>query len=304
MFISIYRVIKFALQNFIRNFWLSFVTIIILSLTFITITFLIIFNVITRESINAIQNKIDISVYFKQEVTEEEVYQKEFQLLALPWTKNIKYISKEQALENFKIKHFDNPDLLSSLEQLDENPLGATLIITAKDVNNYTDIISVLNSDNFKDIIQNKNFNDYKKAVDQTTMITYKVKKVGIIASIIFAMVALLILFYTIKIAIYTHKDEIGIMKLVGAGNFFIKAPFLIETIFYSITACLLSILVIYPLLKFLNPHISAFFAGTEFDLLNYFRTHIFSLMGWQLVGAIMLNLVSSTVALSKYLKV
>jgi len=304
MFTSIGRVIKFALQDFIRNFWLSFVTVIILSLTLITITFLIIFNVITRESINAIQNKIDISVYFKQEVTEEEVYQREFQLLALPWTKNIKYISKEQALENFKMKHFDNPQLLSSLDELDENPLGATLIITAKDVNNYTNIIDVLNSDDFMAIIQNKNFNDYKKAVEQTTMITYKVKKVGIIASIIFAMVALLILFYTIKIAIYTHKEEIGIMKLVGASNFFIKAPFLIQSIFYSVLACLLSILVIYPLLKLLNPHIAAFFVGTDFNLLDYFRTHIFIIMGWQLIGAIVLNLISSVAALGKYLKV
>jgi len=207
-------------------------------------------------------------------------------------------------LENFKIKHFDNPQLLSSLDELDENPLGATLIITAKDVNNYTDIIDVLNSDDFKAIIQNKNFNDYKKAVEQTTMITYKVKKVGIIASIIFAMVALLILFYTIKIAIYTHKEEIGIMKLVGASHFFIKAPFLIESILYSILACLLSILVIYPLLKLLNPHISAFFVGTDFNLLDYFRTHIFVIMGWQLIGAIVLNLISSVAALGKYLKV
>lgn len=304
MMLSIARVIKFALQDFCRNFWLSFITIIILALTFISITFLIIFNVIANESIKLVQEKIDVSVYFKPEISQEDVYQYEFKLLALPWTKNIKYISREQALENFKIKHFDNQHLLSSLKELDDNPFGATLIITAKNVGDYGKIIDVLNSEDFQNRIQNKNFNDYQKAVDKISLITNKIKKIGIIASIIFAIIAILIVFYTIKIAIYTHRDEIAIMELVGAGSFFIKAPFLIDSVLYSCIACFISIIAIYPMLKFINPHIATFFNESTFNLLQYFRNNLFSVMGWQLLGAILFNLISSSVALGKYLKV
>lgn len=303
MLIATYRVIKFAFQNFWRNIWLSLVTIIILTLTFCSVSFLIIFNVLARQSINLIQNKIDISVYFKPELSEEAVTQSQFKLLSLPWTKNIKYISREQSLENFKIKHYDNPKLLNIIDSLDDNPLGGTLIITAKNIEGYGKIIDVLNSEEFKNNIQNTetDFNDYKKAIDRIILIIDKVEKVGITASIIFAFITILIIFYTIKIAIYTHKDEIIIMKLVGAGNFFVKTPFLIESVLYAFFACFFAVLILYPILKFINPHL-AFFVGTDFSLLEYLKNNAITILGWQLLVAIILNLIASSAALGKYL--
>lgn len=304
MFVSFYRLIKFAFQDFWRNKWLSLVTIVILILTFLTISFLIIFNITASKSINLIQDKIDVSVYFKEDVPEEKITQSQFQLLSLASTKNIRYVSSEQALENFKIKHSDNKKLIDILGALDGNPLGASLIITAKNVEGYSQIIDVLNSDDFKDIIQNTqtDFNDYRQVVDKISLITNKVKKIGVIASIVFALITLLIVFYTIKIAIYTHKDEIAIMKLVGAGNLFIKAPFLIESIFFAVIASLLSVAILYPILKFISPHLE-FFIGSDFNILTYFKANILAIMGWQLLGAILLNLISSSMALGKYLK-
>lgn len=304
MLISFYRLIKFAFQDFWRNKWLSLVTIIILILTFLTISFLIIFNITASKSINLIQDKIDVSVYFKEDVPEEKITQSQFQLLSLPSTKNIRYISSEQALENFKIKHSDNKKLMDILGELDGNPLGASLIITAKNVEGYGQIIDALNSNDFKDIIQNTqtDFNDYRQVIDKISLITKKVKKIGVIASMVFAFITLLIVFYTIKIAIYTHKDEIAIMKLVGAGNLFIKAPFLIESIFFAVIASILSVAILYPVLKFINPHLE-FFIGSDFNILTYFKGNILTIMGWQLLGAILLNLISSSMALGKYLK-
>ncbi|MFH0854770.1 MAG: permease-like cell division protein FtsX [bacterium] len=305
MLISFYRVIKFAFQNFWRNIWLSFATIIILTLTFLTISFLLIFNVVAKQSIKVIEDKIDISVYFKQDIAEEDITQSQFKLLSLPWTKNIKYISREQAFENFKIKHFDNNKLIEILKELEENPLGASLIITAKDMEGYNSIIDILSGNEFNEKIQNTetDFNNYKRAIERISFITTKVKQIGAVVSIILAFIAILIVFYTIKIAIYTHKEEIAIMKLVGAGNAFIKAPFLIESIIYTILSCLLSLIILYPLIKFLNPHIE-FFVGADFNLLDYFKNNSLSILGWPLLGAIALNLISSTVALGKYLKV
>lgn len=305
MLISLYRVIKFAFQNFWRNIWLSLVTVAILTLTFLTISFLVFFNVVAKQSISVIEEKIDISVYFKHDMPREEITQTQFKLLSLPWTKNIKYISREQALENFKIKHFDNNKLIDILKELDDNPLGATLVITAKDMDGYNNIIDVFGSEELKGKIQNTetDFNNYRRAIDRVSFITAKVKQIGVAASIILALIAILIVFYTIKIAIYTHKDEIAIMKLVGAGNSFVKLPFLIESILYAILACILSVIILYPLIKIVNPHIE-FFVGADFNLIEYFRGNILIIMGWQLLGAIALNLISSTAALGKYLKV
>ncbi|OGF21824.1 hypothetical protein A2Y83_02210, partial [Candidatus Falkowbacteria bacterium RBG_13_39_14] len=299
MLISIYRVIKFAFQNFWRNIWLSLVTVAILTLTFLTISFLVFFNVVAKQSISVIEEKIDISVYFKHDMPREEITQTQFKLLSLPWTKNIKYISREQALENFKIKHFDNNKLIDILKELDDNPLGATLVITAKDMDGYNNIIDVFGSEELKGKIQNTetDFNNYRRAIDRVSFITAKVKQIGVAASIILALIAILIVFYTIKIAIYTHKDEIAIMKLVGAGNSFVKLPFLIESILYAILACILSVIILYPLIKIVNPHIE-FFVGADFNLIEYFRGNILIIMGWQLLGAIALNLISSTAAL------
>lgn len=303
MFISLYRVIKFALQNFWRNIWLSMITIIILTLTLITVNFLIISNVVARESIKLIEKKIDISVHFKPEISEQDVRKSEIQLLSLPWTKNTKYISKEQTLENFKIKHANNLKILESLKELDSNPMGATLIVTAKNIDGYMNIITILKGDDFKNKIQNPatSFEDYQTAISRISSISEQTKKIGIIASIVFAIITILIVFYTIKIAIYTHKDEIIIMKLVGAGKFFIKAPFLIESILYALSAILLTAVILYPLLRILNPYLWSFFE-TEFNLLQYFKENMLTLMGWQLLAAIFLNLISSSAALSRYL--
>ncbi len=305
MLISFYRVIKFAFQDFWRNKWLSLVSIIILVLTFMTVSFLFIFNITAAKAINLIQEKINVSVYFKQDAPQSEITQSQFRLLSLESVKNIKYIPPEQALENFKVRHFDNKKLMDILNELDTNPLGASLIVAAKNIEGYSEVINVLNSGEFKNIIQNTqtDFNDYRRIIDRISAITDKVKKAGAGASIVFALIALLIVFYTIKIAIYTHKDEIAIMKLVGAGNLFIKAPFLIESIIYAVIAGILSVLILYPVLKFINPHIQ-FFAGSDFNILNYYKDNILVIMGWQLLGAILLNLISSSIALGKYLKV
>lgn len=305
MLISFLRAIKFAFQDFYRNIWLSFVTIVILVLSFLSVSFLIIFSVIANETIKNIENKVDISVYFKPEIAETEISRAELQLLALPWAKNIKHLSKEQSLEEFKIKHSDNKNLMEALKELDSNPLGVTLIVTAKDINGYKNIINTLSGNDFKDKIQNTNFNDYNKAIDNLTFINRKIKKAGLIACILFALISILVVFYTIKISIYTHKDEIIIMKLVGADNFFIKAPFLLECIIYTCLACAIALILFLPLLKlrFFGSYIDSFFAGTEFNSIKYLQKNIFYIAGWQLIGALILNLISSSLALRKYLK-
>ena len=126
----------------------------------------------------------------------------------------------------------------------------------------------------------------------------------NIIISILFILIAILIVFNTVRIAIFTHQNEISIMKLVGASNWFIRAPFIFESIFSGIIGCLLALAVFYPLLSLVQPQLASFFNGANFDLVGYFNNHLVWIVGSQLVGIIILNFISSSAAIGRYLKV
>jgi len=302
--VSTYRTIKFALQGFWRNIWLTIVTVIILVLTLFTLSVVGGINVIGNAAIKSIQEKIDVSVYFKPEVKDDDVISVNYRLSSLPQVKEVKYISKEEALANFKEKHKDDPVIIESLEELSDNPLGATLVVKANNITDYQSILSVLDEPDYSTSIQDINYQDNQQVIDQLSSITKKVQKVGIIISIIFIIITIMIVFNTIRITIYTHREEIGIMKLVGATNWFVRAPFLLESLLYGIFAAVICVAIIYPIINIISPHISNFFEGYNLDMLSYFRQHFWQILGLQLGFSVFLSMVSSAVAVGKYLKV
>lgn len=304
MFVSTYRTIKFALQGFWRNIWLSIVTVIILVLTLFTLSMVGGINVIGNTAIKSIQEKIDVSVYFKPEVKDDEVINVNYRLSNLSQVKEVTYISKDQALEKFKEKHKDNPVIIESLEELAENPLGATLNVKANNINDYPAILSLLEEPDYSSLIQDINFQDNQQVINQLSSITKKVQKIGIIISGIFIVITILIVFNTIRITIYTHREEIGIMKLVGGTNWFVRAPFLLESILYGVFAALICVGIIYPLINVISPQVSNFFEGYNLDLMLYFKQHFWNILGLQLGFAVFLSVISSAVAVGKYLKV
>jgi len=304
MFVSIFRVLKFAFQDFWRNIWLSIITITIIVLTLFTINFLIGFNVITDKAIKSVEDKIDVSVYFNSDVGETEAHSVESYLLSLPQVKDVLYISKEEALQSFKERHKNDPKIVESLKELDSNPLGTTLIIKAYKPADYPDIIKALDEAKYNKLISEKDFDDHKVIINRINSITDKVQTVTLGIIIFFSLVAILIVFNTIRIAIYTHREEIGIMKLVGASNWFIRSPFLIEGIIYSLIACAITFAFIYPVLNFIQPYISGFFQDSNFNLAYYFKNNFVKIFGWELLLVIVLNILSSYWAMRKYLKV
>lgn len=304
MFHAIGRIIKFAAQDFWRNIWLSVITITILVMALFSVNFLIVFNLIADNVISAVHEKIDVSIYFVPEATAGEVSNVKSSLDKLVEVKEIKYISPEEALQKFQEEHAEDPDILESLEQIEGNPLGAALVVKAKRLDDYPKILDEVNKPEYQNIIQDKNFEDHKAIIGKINNITEKVETVGLIVIAVFILIAIVIVFNTIKIAIYTHRGEIEIKRLVGATNWFISAPFIVEGIFYSLIACLLIIAIIYPLIGILDPYLIKFFEGLDFSVLNYFNEHFFAIFGLQLVLVIILNVISSSLAIGKYLRV
>lgn len=303
-FYALQRIISFAWQSFWRNIWLSLVTITIIVLTFVSINFLILVNVVSDIAIQLVKDKVDISLYFKPDITESQVLEVQTYLSSLTQVKEINYISQQEALQKFRELHQDDQAIIESLDELDENPIGATLQIKAKDIGEYQAIDDTLVNSKYNTLILDKNFEDNKTFITQIESFSNNIRKVAIITSIVFILIASLIVFNTIRVAIYTHRQEIRVMKLVGATNWFIRSPFLLEAIFYGVVSCIAAIAVVYPLLNFIQPYVNNFFLTNQFSLADYFTSNFWLIFGLELLMIIFINIVSSSIALRRYLRV
>ncbi len=304
MFVALFRVIKFSSQDFWRNFWLSAATIIVLVLTLVSVNFLIILNVLTKTAVAEVQKKIDVSIYFKQDVPDSQIGNIKSYLSSLPQVQGVEYISPERALMEFKKKHANNPAILESLNEVGENPLGATLVVRARDPKDYPEILKIFDDPQYEPFIQDKNFEDHEVVVRKISGIAEKAEKTGVGIAGLFAVIAVLIGFNTVRLTIYTHREEIGIMKLVGAANWFVRAPYVASGVFYGLFAVLFTVIVTYPLIGFVEPYLAGFFDGSNFNLLEYFTENFVYIFGWEFVGVVLLNTVTSGLAVGRYLKV
>lgn len=298
------RSIIFAFQSFWRNIWLSLATVFIICLALLSINFLIIINAISDSAIVAVQNRIDVSVYFKPTVREAKISEVKSQWEGLPQVKNIVYKSPEENLEDFKSRHQNDASIQETLKELEGNPLGGTLVIKAKNLDSYPQILSAIDNPAYSDLIEEKNYDDHQTIINRLNSITGNVKKGALIISLLFAIISILIVFNTVRIAIFTHQNEISIMKLVGANNWLVRAPFIWESIIAGVIACVLVMLIIYPLLSFIQPYFAKYLQGVDFNLIAYFNHHIIFIFGGQLAGIIIINFLSSMLAIGKYLKV
>ena len=304
--LSTYRAIKLAFQNFYRNIWLSLATVLILILTIFLISLLFGVKVVADKTIDSVKQNVDVSIYFEPNVPESQILSVRGNLQNMSEVKDLNYISASQALEDFKEKNKDNPTILESLEAIGENPLGATITIKAKELEDYQTILKALDDEKYKDIIQDKDkdFESNQEVIQKLTRITNKINQVGLVLGIVFSLVAILVVFNTIRITIYTHREEIGIMKLVGASNSFVRAPFIFESVIYGIVASLICLAILYPLINTISPFLDRFFEGYSLDVVAYFNSQFWTVAGLQIIFAVFLSVVSSAIAIGRYLKV
>ena len=301
MFTSFKRIIKWGLTNFWRNGWLSTATVSIMALTLLVITVLLMLNIVANAVLLNLESKIDISVYFKLETPEEEILKVKSQLERLQEVQIISYVSQNEAMIKFKEKHKDNPVLLQSLEELEFNPLEASLNIKAKQANQYASINQFLESVYYKDLIDKVNYLQNKDVIEKLNKIIVDVKTGGMGLSLLLALIVFLVTFNSIRLAIYSSREEINVMKLVGASKWFIRGPFFVEGILYGLVATVITILVLYPLFYFLSPKISSFLPIG--DVFSYFKANLLSFFLLLSGVGVFLGGLSTMIAVRKYLK-
>ena len=302
--LNLKRILKFSFQNFYRNIWLSLITLTIIVLTLLSLTSLIIINAAANQTLISIKEKIDISLYFPRDVQPEQVQLIKETIKKYDTVREVAHISADEALAKFKARHAGDKMVEEALAELEENPLGPTLTVKAKDVNLYPSILERLNRDKINELVQEIDYDDHKLIISKLEDISAKLKKSGLVVSGIFALISLLIVLNTIRIGIYTHRNEIGIMKLVGATNWFIRAPFLIEGIFYALLGTFIFWLIFYLLIGILQPILYRFFIDIDFNLVSYLSNNLIYIFGFELILIIVLNIISTSIAIGRYLRV
>ena len=278
MLISLGRALKFSFQDIARNIWLSFVTVIILVLALFSVNLLIAVQVISSAAVDTVRDKIDISLYLRTEAAESDILALRGKIAALPNVREVTYISKQQALADFQKKHENNPDVIGALRELDTNPLSPSLAIHPQDPNKYDELINDLN--HISDpIIEARNFDDHKLLLQKIDTITSRISEAGFLVSLLFVLITLLFLYNTIRVAIYTHRQEIAIMRLVGASSLFIRAPFLISSVLYTLIGVIITTGLFYLFLSLLQPYLETFFLNYDFNIVSYFRANFVYLL-------------------------
>jgi len=301
MFTSLIRVIKSGCLSFWRNKWLSAAAIAMVSLAIFGITSLLLVNVLINSLITNLEDKIDISVYFHLDTPEDKILETRNDLVKLDEVRSIEYISTEEALKRFKEKHQDNQVLMQSLKELDSNPLEAALNIKAQTASQYEAIVKFFNQNKYQEIVDKINYLENKAVIARLSSITKTIRQSGLIILIILAVLAVVVTFNTIRLTIYSTRKEIKVMKLVGANNWFVRGPFIIEGAIYGLIAAVISLLILHPLLWYLSPKITAYLPGT--DLFYFFQTNFLALFLLQIAVGIALGTISSWVAVRRYLE-
>lgn len=298
--ITLVRIIRSGIKGFFRNILLASAMVLILVVTLSTVTALLLFRVTTEGIVQELESKVDVSVYFRLETPEEEILKIREELAQFPEVMDVEYVSQGEALTLFKDRHRDNIVLQKSLEELGSNPLEASLNIRAQEASQYRAIANFLEA-RFSDFVDKVNYREKETVITRLFSITNAIERAGMVLAGILLIVAVLVAFNTIRLAIFSLRDEISVMRLVGASNWFIRGPFLIQGMIGGLFAALATLGIFWGITQFLSPHVGRFLG--QVDLLGYYQANLLDIFLLQLGIGVAVGVFSSLVAVHRYLK-
>ncbi len=302
LLITLKRTFYSGFTHFRRNGWLSFAVISIISLTLLIISTLIVLSIAANLIIKSVQDKVDISVYFKNGTEESKILEFRSTVLQYKEVKSADYVSKNKALDEFKSKNADNPTIIQSIEAIGDNPLNASVNIKAVTPDKYDIIATAIQNSAYKDDISRINYAKNKIVIERLNNLLSTTRKVGVMLATLFSLIAILITFNAIRITIYAHRQEIEIMRLVGASNPYIRMPFIFEGIIYGAISAVAVMIILFPLIKFVTPYLAG--AVSIKDIQTSFIHNLWIIFIIQLFTGVALGTVSSLIAIRRYLKI
>jgi len=259
--IKIKRILKTAFIDFVRNGWLSLTATLIMTLAVLTVGVFLLLFLSTNKIVAELKDKVDIVVNFKDSASEQIIQQLKTDLLSREQIKSVKYISKEDALEEFKSRRSVKVEV-RQLVTPEDNPLPRGLQIQSVDFKEFDYVSNLIKSSAYASYIDSSSYDDNKQLIESIDNSTKFVQRLGLGLSLFFIIVATLVVFNTVRLAVIFRSKEIEVMRLVGASEVFVKYPFLIEGSMYAILSVVVSTAVVFLAINILQ----ALGGGTVFD--------------------------------------
>jgi cell division transport system permease protein len=304
MFTVFRRAITTGITGFWRNLWLSIAATIVMTLTLLLIGGVITLHGMARTALVNLENRLDISVYVRKEVSEEKILEIKSHIESFPEVRDITYVSREQALADFRDRHKNNPRILDALAELSENPLRATLNIKANTLDAYADLAHRIEEDPaLKDSIARVNFEDNRRIIERMQQLSANIRRFGSGLVAIFVAIALLVVYNTVRLTIFSRKEEIEIMRLVGATNWYIRGPFLLEGVLYGLTGAAFTTTILTSILLAANERINAFLGAADWQVILPGGS-IWYLILLEFFAGILVSITSGAIAIRRYLKI
>ena len=304
------RILRAGAANFRRNGFVSLASVLVMVITLTVLAGIIFADAILTSSLADIRNKVDVNVYFVQDAPEEDILSVKRKLEQLPEVANVTYTSRDQSLENFEKRHENDQTKTQALDELDQNPLRATLNIKANNPSQYEGITIFLEGESSdsalstaqSSLIDEINYQQNKQVIDRLSTILNTAEQLGIILMIVMILLAVVITFNTIRLAIYVSREEISVMRLVGASKTYIRGPFVVTGMLYGIVAAIVTLILFVPITYWLADFTKGFFLG--FNVFDYYISSFGYVFLWVLGSGIIIGALSSYLAVKRYLKI
>ncbi|OGI95768.1 hypothetical protein A2917_00430 [Candidatus Nomurabacteria bacterium RIFCSPLOWO2_01_FULL_42_17] len=298
------RIIKAGFINFRRGGLVSFAAVLQVLNTLAVIVTIILLQAVLYSALSVIKDKVDVTIYFNVGAPEVQILSLKESLLKLPEVENISYTSADEAIRLFRERHASDYSTIAALDEIGENPLGATLNIKTKEISQYENIANFLKSDNAlvlgsSDIINHSNYHDNKLVIERLKTIISGAQKLGFLLTLYLIISSIIITFNTIRLTIYISREEIGVMRLVGASKMHVRGPFMIEGALYGIVATFVTLALFLPVTAWLGRNMTAFLG---LNLYNYYLSNFFQIFAIILLSGILFGVISSFLAVRRYL--
>ena len=308
LWINTKRIVRAGLLNFWRNGFVTLACVLVMTVTLFVLGSLVLTGVILNSTLSELKSKVDMNIYFTTEAPEDKIIELEKALQTQPQVDKVTYITRDDALAQFRERHKNDQLTLQALDELGDNPLGAVLNVRAKDTTQYEAIAKFVSDyptvTATPSILDKINYFDERQriAIDRLTRVTDSGNRIGFALIILLALITIAITFNTIRLVIYTSRDEISVMRLVGADQMYIRAPFMVEGVLYGLVSGMITLILFYPLTYWLGSATENFFGGI--NVFNYYITH-FPVFFLLIVGSgVVLGVFSAFLAVRRYLSV
>ena len=299
------RILLSGSRGFWRNFSVSLSAVLIIAIALLSFTSMYLGVQVLQASITQLEQKVDVNVYFIPTALEETVLEVKGALEALTQVASVEYVTPEEALETFKANNENNQSILDSLAVLDGNPLGASFNIRAEEISQYANIARLLDEiqaqEAYEGLIDSVNYNQNKKAIDKIRSLIDYAQQFGLVVILLLSLLAIIIVYNTIRLTIYTIREEVSVMRLVGASKFFARGPFVVEGLLYGLAGALLALSLLAPALYYIAPSLQQVFVLNVYQL---FTQEFFFIAGSMCGLGMALGVFSSVLAIGKYLDI